>query len=180
MNPSRHLIVSLAIGIIGFVFIKDILVIFISLAWGFLIDFDHYIEYIANTGFKNALKIRKFLSSEHFVHSDRLIIIFHAYEYLLLFIIAWIITKENIYITYAFYAYTAHLIMDQIGNYDLQPWFYFLTIRIYYRFQRARLVKPAFVFASGDERRIVREELIKAKHTRINTNVELNSANSTD
>ena len=180
MNPSRHLIVSLVIGIIGSIFSNNIIVLFISLLWGFFIDFDHYIEYIANTGFKNAFKFRYFLSSEHFTHSNRIFILFHAYEYLLVFAIVWIVTKGNIYVDYAFYAYCAHLIMDQVGNYDLQPWFYFLTVRMYYKFQRARLVKPTFLFVSGNERKIVREELTKAKSAQTNISREQSSVESTD
>ncbi|MFW9928543.1 MAG: hypothetical protein ACFFD1_04050 [Candidatus Thorarchaeota archaeon] len=156
MEPYKHVVISLIIGIIGVIIYNDIFILLVTFIFGTFSDFDHYFEFINTQGIKKAFKFDEFYHSRHFIKSNRMILIFHAYEYLPLFVLVIFISGFNVYLIFAFFGYLSHLIMDQIGNYDLKWFFYFITVRLYYRFDRRHLVKKDFLNVTGNDRKIIK------------------------
>ncbi|OLS16880.1 MAG: hypothetical protein HeimC3_51100 [Candidatus Heimdallarchaeota archaeon LC_3] len=154
MEPHKHLIVSLIIGIIGYLISNDPLVLYLSTIFGSFPDFDHYFEFIHTSGLKKAFQLKEFYDSTHFLDSNRMILIFHSWEYVLIFLVVIITFNFNLLLVFVFLGYTSHIFLDQIGNYDLNKNFYFITVRIYHRFERTKLVKNEYHEITGSDRKI--------------------------
>lgn len=132
------------------------IVLYISTIFGSFPDFDHYFEFLHTSGLKKAFKLKEFYDSTHFLDSNRIILIFHSWEYVLIFLVIVVISNFESLLLFAFLGYSSHIIMDQIGNYDLKASFYFITIRIYHRFDRTKLVKNEYQKVTGYGRKTIR------------------------
>ncbi len=121
MKPSRHAIASLSAGLILWVFTKSIYAGILCFLSGFLVDFDHVIEYIVHHGLKTITIKRVYQASAQTgegtgeLKFKNLYLIFHAHEIALLFIIVTIFTR-NIYVLAITIGYLTHLIMDCAAN----------------------------------------------------------------
>lgn len=139
MSPKIHISCGMVSGAIAYAITK--LVPF-SLSCGFanfLFDVDHCLEYtmfcIKN---KKLPSLYEFFSGAYFQGKDTICVIFHGYEYILLFFlmttlsfavdssIRWIWLGIMI-------GYTEHMILDLIGN-DCSIKGYSLVYRIFVRF----------------------------------------------
>ncbi len=111
---------------------------------GFLIDFDHVLEYLITFGPQFSLQY--FLEGRQFLITDQIHLWFHAWEYIIvLIILARIFRTKQILaaflITLAF-ASGIHLLTDSIiNNYPLK--YYSLSYRQELGFSAQKLLSPA-------------------------------------
>jgi len=78
---------------------------------------------------------------------DRFYLLFHGYEYLLLFAAIIVISDYNLIIIAAGIGYAQHLILDQIFN-QVKPFAYFLTYRLKNGFSKKRFLRDDFHISS--------------------------------
>jgi hypothetical protein len=159
VEPLKHLLVSTVIGLFGFLSTGSFFILFFTIIFGFFVDFDHYLEFLKTSGLRRALKIKEVVSSKHFIESNRLILIFHSWEYVALLCILTIFYKFDTILVFITLGYSSHIILDFVGNYDLKGYSYFILIRIIYKFDRGKLVKQDYLHATGNIRNSVRLKL---------------------
>jgi hypothetical protein len=129
-----HFILAVLSGyLIGRFFNREKLGIIFGILGGFLIDLDHVLEYFMVFGAR--FNIVYFLESRQFLISDKIRLIFHAWEYLplLLFIAFLFRKKEGVKVALVTLAIAGsiHLVSDVfINNY------YFRYYSIVYRYQQ--------------------------------------------
>lgn len=158
MEPHKHLIVSLSIGIIGYLITQNPLALYLPTIFGSFLDFDHYFEFIHTSGWRKAFQLKEFYDSTHFIQSNSMILIFHSWEYVLIFFFILIIFNFDLLLVFIFFGYTSHIFLDQIGNYDLKNNFYFISVRIYYHFNRTKLVKKEYLNVTGSDRKMIKSK----------------------
>lgn len=116
MSPDKHIISGIILGTGAYLITKDITLAGASCLSAFICDMDHVIEYGAYCIIhKVRPTIREFFSGEYFEKKGKICIIFHAYEYLALLIIAAIYSSDPVIVGAAL-GYALHLILDTIGN----------------------------------------------------------------
>ncbi len=137
-----HFVVALLTGYIcGRIFKNIYLGIFAGLLGGFFIDLDHVIEYLLVFGIN--FNLSYFLDSRQFLVSDKIRLVFHAWEYFpLLLVLAWFMKKhqklKNFLITLAC-AGLIHLFSDVIINqYPFRH--YSIIYRYYYDFATVEIL----------------------------------------
>ena len=113
-----------------------------ALLGGVFIDLDHFIDYYLTFGLR--FNLHYFLNGYEFLKSDRVYIIFHAYEYVILLIVISFFIKRKI--TKAFIIALAigifsHLIIDVYVN-NMKPQSYFILYRLRNNFELHRLIRP--------------------------------------
>ena len=114
MMPRTHLIVSLIISLIYFPFFGWWS--FLAIVGGFLIDVDHYLEFIIK--FKRRDLFKAFFDAVEFYKGNNcqkykdLLHIFHTFEFWILYIVLAIIYPFLLPFVFSIFI---HLIMDFIG-----------------------------------------------------------------
>lgn len=108
---------------------------------GFLIDLDHVLEYLIVYG--GQFNLLYFLQGRQFLISDQIHLWFHAWEYVPILLIFWLLLKkrkilEAIVFTLAL-AISVHLITDSIIN-RCPPKFYSLAYRASLDFSSPKLM----------------------------------------
>lgn len=137
-----HFSVALLTGYICGRIFKDVyLGILAGLIGGFFIDLDHVLEYFLVFGAN--FNLQYFLESRQFLVSDKIRLLFHAWEYVpLLFLLAWAFIKHKktkiFLITLAFAGFT-HLISDVLIN-NYHPRHYSLIYRYQKDFQAEKIL----------------------------------------
>ena len=148
MKPSRHIIASVFIGGAFAFFTKSVYAGTICFASGVFVDFDHVIEYIIHHKWKILSFRNVYYMSEQTCKEEsdegfkKLYLVFHSGEMVFLFWAAAIYTK-NIYLLAIALGYSAHIVMDSIGN-TMEPAGYFALWRAAKGFDTERLMKKGF------------------------------------
>ena len=145
MLPSRHIIVSASLGAaVGF-FTESLFAGLLCFLSGVLVDLDHVIEYIIHYGLK-PLNYREFRlvcskmpKQKEEGGIERLYLVFHTTEFIVLLWVAFAFSK-NIYLFSIALGYTVHMIQDAVAN-GLKPSAYFITMRLKNNFDTIKLVK---------------------------------------
>lgn len=125
LKPLAHTGVSLGVGGAVWAATDEPLAVPAALAFGVLIDIDHAFDYF-----------------NWFVRKDprHLLLIFHAWEYVIagiaMLFVAW---QQPVFIA-AVLGYSVHVVADQVAN-RMHPMGYWISYRIYARFDRARLAR---------------------------------------
>ncbi len=145
---SIHLFIHFSLAILsgylaGRYFKNLFLGIMVGFIGGFLIDLDHVLEYFLVYG--PHFNLRYFLQGRQFLLSDQIHLWFHAWEYVLVFIILSLILKKNkiikaIFLTLAL-AMSVHLLTDTIIN-RVPLKFYTLSYRASQNFAAQKLMSP--------------------------------------
>lgn len=145
MLPSRHIIVSLPLGVtVGF-FTQSILAGILCFLTGVLIDVDHFIEYAIHYGLKNFnfkefyQTCRKMARRIEEGGVEKLYLVFHAIEIAILLWLSFIFTK-NIYLLAIALGYTGHIILDVAAN-EAKPHAYLISWRMKNGFRTAGFIK---------------------------------------
>lgn len=121
---SIHFTVALLSGyFLGKYFKKIRLGIVAGILGGFLIDLDHVLEYFFAFGLR--FNLSNFLDGYQFLVSDKIYLVFHGYEYIIvLSILAYLFRKKEnvkIFIIILMISGTIHLLSDTvINNYPLK------------------------------------------------------------
>lgn len=145
MLPSRHIIVSVSLGAIVWLFSKSLFAGLLCLFAGTLIDIDHLVEYIVHYGlhgfnFKECYwTCVKFIEPEGKVSIKKIYLLFHVGELAILLWVVFMLTK-SIYLFSIALGYTVHLIMDASFNL-ITPSAYFMTCRIKNGFNIIRFIR---------------------------------------
>ncbi len=139
-----HFSLALLIGYLAGKHFKKIeLGILFGFIGGFLVDFDHVLEYFLTYGLH--FNLLYFLQGREFLISDQIHLWFHAWEYVLVFLIGGLIFKKNkiietILVTLAL-ALSVHLLTDSVIN-RYPPKFYSLIYRSELNFSAEKLMRP--------------------------------------
>lgn len=135
LHLAKHLILAGAVGVLGWILTKSL---WSGLAVGILnisLDFDHLFEYLFWS--KGKFVLEDFLTGKFFEEKDTVWVIFHAWEYTLLGIPFYLLTKNLVWVLFLV-SISLHLLFDQFCyKQDLR--FYFLTYRILKKFCKRRL-----------------------------------------
>ena len=145
MLPSRHIMLSLPLGVVVGFFAQSVLAGLLCFFSGVLIDVDHLIEHVIHFGLKN-LKLKEFYQTcakltkrEEEGGVKKLYLFLHAGEIAILLWVGFVLFR-NIYLLSLALGYTGHLILDAANN-ALKPWAYFLTLRIKNGFDTTKFIK---------------------------------------
>ncbi len=155
MEPYKHLVVSVSIGIIGSYYYKNKDIFLVAFIFGTFSDFDHYFEFLYTNGLRTAFDLKDFYSSKHFIKSNRMVLIFHAYEYIILLGIIYFLLPSPI-VLIALLTYSSHIFMDAWGNYDLKKISYSIIYRFTVAFSRDKIVEKEYLLVTGKERELIK------------------------
>jgi len=159
MLPHHHLAVSLGIGAGVWVLTGEPLALPTAVATGFLVDGDHFPEYIT------ALVLRR---------RPRWVLFAHAWEWVALGLVLTAWAGWHPLALSAWLGLFSHLALDQVRNQDTPPLFYFLVWRARHRFlppgkepdptrmaerlARVPVLGPLLLWGFGQARRLRRPE----------------------
>ncbi|SER54796.1 hypothetical protein SAMN04487884_10722 [Butyrivibrio fibrisolvens] len=134
MSPDKHIISGIILGTGAYIVTKDITLAGASALSAFMCDMDHLLEYGAYClQYKVKPSIKEFFSGSYFATKDKIVIVFHGYEYLFIMLIIAAMTRSSIAIGMVM-GYTLHMILDTIGN-DCTFLGYCISYRIKVRFE---------------------------------------------
>lgn len=146
MLPSRHVIVSLVLGGGIWAFTHSFIAGLLCFFSGTLIDIDHLIDYVINSGLKG-FSVKEFywtcLKLPHQKEQSKIkkvYLIFHAWEIAILLWAGCLLFK-NIYLLAMALGYTAHVLMDNAVHHVFHPFFYFIIYRLRRDFRTSRLFR---------------------------------------
>jgi len=129
-----HLLLSIIIASIIYVFIYQSYLVFVfSIIWGFLIDLDHIIDFWLKYPF--SFNLKDFFTGKQFKESWKAYILFHSWEYVIVWIIIFFWLKDDIkYLVLSLIcSLFMHIILDIITNKSNFTW-YSIVNRIYNKF----------------------------------------------
>jgi hypothetical protein len=150
MSLFTHLLIhasfSILVGLlIGAFFGSTLIMIWSAFIFGFLIDVDHLIDYFLSY---KKFNLKKFLNSEQFLYSGRLIKLFHAWELVLILLIISLFYFNNLLIQGIFISASlslfVHLLSDCLINREPLI-FYCLSYRINNNFALNKRQKADFI-----------------------------------
>jgi hypothetical protein len=138
MTLKQHVAVSAVSAVAVGVFFRSSSAAAACLSCGVLVDLDHFIDFWMNRGFK--LNPGEFFDFCYYGTSPTFVDLLHGWEYVpllagLIALPGW----RNVAIG-ATVGYSLHLLGDQIFNRHLHRYTYFLSYRIYHRFDSRRIV----------------------------------------
>jgi len=130
----EHFIPSLIIALIVFFFFKKRYFLFLlPFLTGTLIDADHLLDFLLAYR-KNFWKYLKTCATgDYFVTSGRIIVLLHSWEFVLLWFLFWLHFQRIDVAIIGSFSWIVHLFIDHMC-YNLHPAAYFLTYRIYKKF----------------------------------------------
>lgn len=138
MAPSQHVTVSVGSGVILGLLLRSWVAGLSCCLIGIFIDLDHFLDFWINRGF--TLSIREFLDFCYRGTSATFYDLLHGYEYIPLYV--WLTTFPVLRclgwgLTVG---YLLHLLCDQFFNTHLNRWTYFLSYRLFHRFDSSKIV----------------------------------------
>lgn len=140
MKPTAHLAASVLLSATLYFATKSIVVSTVSFFSGFLIDADHLLDYIREYGFR--IDIKEFFRLFHETRFKKLLLIFHAWEWVLVLLILAALLKWNRFILGVTIGVFQHLVFDQMRN-GVTPWGYFFIYRATKKFSVTDIVTDA-------------------------------------
>lgn len=147
MLPSRHIIISLPIGIAVGSVTQSVLAGLLCFFSGVLVDVDHIIEYIIHYGLRSFNFKEIYWACAEMANPEEeggvkeLHFFFHSLEICILLWIGYALSK-NVYLLSIALGYTGHLITDIIGNSKvMKPLSYFITLRAMNGFNTGKIAR---------------------------------------
>lgn len=137
-----HAIASLGCSVIFYLIFKSFLYSVVCFLAGILVDLDHVVDYVRCTGWN--LNIKYFFQFVYGIHYDHLTILFHAWEFSVLFVIMIVLTGGNLLVLAVGIGFIQHLIFDQCTN-PIKPFAYFITYRLKHKFSKECILSDAFL-----------------------------------
>lgn len=140
---SIHLLLSLSAGVIVWrVWKKPFLSFFGAIFGGLLIDLDHFIDYFLAFGW--SFDFFYFIKGFEFLKTDKMYILFHGWEYVLVFFVALLVLKnktaKSLCLALAL-ALFFHLVSDVFMD-KVSPKSYFIILRAEKNFDLEKIVTP--------------------------------------
>lgn len=155
-----HLFIHLALAVLaGFLigrhYNKVKLGLIAGVLGGFLIDFDHVLEYFFVFGLH--FNFYQFLQGQQFLASNRIFLIFHAWEYIpLLLGLAWLLRRRRgvyVFLLALTLGGTVHLATDCLVN-KFPPQNYSIIYRWSVNFATPKLLSPEQYQRHLEEKRL--------------------------
>jgi hypothetical protein len=137
-----HAIASLGCSVLFYLIFKSFLYSVVCFLAGILVDLDHVIDYVRCTGWN--LNIKYFFQFVYGIHYDRLTILFHAWEFSVLFVIMIMVTGGNLLVLAVGIGFIQHLIFDQCTN-PIKPFAYFIIYRLRHKFSKESILSDDFL-----------------------------------
>jgi hypothetical protein len=129
---------SAGLGAVFWAKSRDPWTMVLSLAFGVLVDLDHFIDYWYSEG-RVCFDLHTFLRTRYWKKSKHIFVLFHAFEYLPLVFLGWRALKGNRWAVAATAAMSSHVLADHFIN-ELRPLGYFITYRLAHRFRADELL----------------------------------------
>jgi len=144
IHLSIHLLLAVLAGfLVGRRYRQVKIGIIAGVIGGFFIDIDHILEYFFIFG--PHFNLTYFIQGRQFLLSDRIILIFHAWEYIPFFLLAaWLLRRRrslSVFILALTLGATVHLATDCILN-NYPPRNYSILYRASHGFTTGRLLSP--------------------------------------
>jgi len=153
---SIHLAFSFLAGFIVFKIYKNAKISFIStLISGFFVDFDHFIDYFLAFGSK--FNLNYFINGYQFLKSDKIYILFHGWEYVIVLLAFLIIIKDKLFKTVFLglaLGLIFHLTSDVVID-GIHPKTYYLIQRIKSGFNVEKLVNSEHYQKHKEEKKLI-------------------------
>lgn len=140
-----HVVFAVLAGLIVWKFCGQKIISFAAaFAGGVLIDLDHLIDHFAAFGF--SFDFFSFIQGEHFAVNDKIYVLFHGWEYvILLIVVVWLI-KSNIKLKTAILALAVgaffHLLVDVNINHGMTYTGYSVIYRAVNGYKMEKIVTP--------------------------------------
>jgi len=138
LRPQGHVITSAGLGAIFWAKSRDPWTMALSLAFGVLVDLDHFLDYWYSEG-RICFDLKTFLATRYWRKSGRLFIVFHAFEYLPIVFLLWRAVKGRRWAVAATAAMSSHVLADHLVN-ELRPLAYFILYRLAHGFRADELL----------------------------------------
>ena len=132
-----HLIAALVAALVVYMFFGDIRYSILAIVVAFFVDVDHLLDYFLAEGLK--IDLKSFFSGEFFNKWKRVVIIFHGWEYVLVFLILFVFTKNPIFAVFSISLF-AHYTVDVFTNRHVYKFGYFLIFRLKHKFSIAKIL----------------------------------------
>ncbi|MFH1566247.1 MAG: hypothetical protein ABIB98_03570 [bacterium] len=126
-----HVFAALVAFMVVYILFRDVWYGILAIAIAFFVDVDHLLDYFFAEGFR--IDIKSFLSGEFFKKGKRVVIIFHGWEYVLIFLLIFMFTRNPIFAVFSI-ALFAHYTVDLFTNHCVHKYGYFLTFRLKHKF----------------------------------------------
>lgn len=142
---SLHVLTAFIAGYIVWRFWRRPILSFGSAFFGaVLIDLDHLIDYFFAFGLH--FNLRSFVHGEQFAQNDKIYVLFHGWEYVILLLgVAWLV-KSNIKLKVAALALSLgaffHLVIDVNVNDGMMMKSYSVVYRSVYHYEMEKIVTP--------------------------------------
>jgi membrane-bound metal-dependent hydrolase YbcI (DUF457 family) len=136
MVVSRHIGLSLSVALGVYTVSRSASMAAASFAAGVLIDADHALDYLREYGFR--LDRRFFFRTFHETIYRRIVLVLHAWEWLLPLAAVAVLSRGNSIAVGVFIGLGQHLLADQVTN-PVHRWGYFIIYRIRKRFVTAEI-----------------------------------------
>ena len=113
---------------------------------GWLIDIDHFLDWVMNFGpTRDYTRVVNNFSQDKIRRSY---LLFHAWEYVVGLLALHMLYGLPPWAAYGTLGYFSHLTLDQIFNCPSKPFFYFLTYRIFNKFNSFYLLRRGRTYKS--------------------------------
>lgn len=148
MLPSRHVIASFSLGALVYLFTRSLAAAALCLFSGVLVDIDHFLDYIINSGLKGFNLREMYWTCIKLPHQKeaskikKVFLIFHAWEITILLWLAYFFSR-NIYVMAMAIGYTGHLVLDTAAR-AFHPIAYSLFYRIKRNFKPIKFLHSRF------------------------------------
>ncbi|HLN19079.1 MAG TPA: hypothetical protein VK255_02825 [Patescibacteria group bacterium] len=144
VHLSIHVLLAFLAGFIVSNITQKYLISFIfALLSGVGIDLDHFIDYFFAFGWH--FKLSEFLSGAQFLKSDKIYILLHGWEYVIILILAFLLLKNRTarpILLALTLGLVFHLGADSVLNEGMKPSSYSIIYRFKNNFDSRRLVTP--------------------------------------
>ncbi|MDD6488061.1 MAG: hypothetical protein PUF61_14075 [Spirochaetales bacterium] len=144
MSPKVHIPCGIISGAIVYAITKSLAFSVACCLANFVFDVDHCLEYtLFCIRHKEKPTLKRFFSGEYFADKGTLCVVFHGYEYILLFLIATLLSFYTRFAAVWLFAgiligYSEHMALDLIGN-DCSVKGYSLIYRILVHFAISKI-----------------------------------------
>ena len=137
MKPDQHVTISVGSGVILGMLLRSWVAGTACSLVGVFVDVDHFLDYWLNRGF--SLDVKKLMDFCYNGTSRKFYDVLHAYEYIpFLCWLAFIPGCRNLGIGMTV-GYILHILGDQLFNSHLSRWTYFMSYRMFHRFEWSKI-----------------------------------------
>lgn len=139
MRVSMHVAASAVLGGGLFLYTRSAVAGLACFFSGFLVDVDHLLDYWVNHGLR--FNVGHFFYVFRKEPLKKILVLFHAWEWVLILLAAVLLTKGNMLFTGLFVGIGSHMFFDQVVN-KHSAFAYFLIFRIRSGFEGAKFHGP--------------------------------------